>query len=524
MTKREKFRKLLNHNKHFFLMEAHDGLSSKIVEETGFSAIWASGLSITASLGVRDNNEISYTQLLDVLEYMNDATSLPILVDGDTGYGNFNNASVLLRKLEERGIAAVCIEDKKFPKTNSFLEDSMDALADPLEFAGKIRAMKAAQSSPDFTVVARLESFNVGAGLDDAIKRARIYVEAGADALLVHSKRSDSKDIDDFLSSFDMDVPIFLVPTKYYTVPVNHLTKDIRVRGIIWANQSVRACVSAMQSICKQIFNEGSIANAEESIASVSEIFRLQRHDEYVEMEKKYLPPGTPSSAIILAAGSPGKFGIEKPKALISINGQSLLEHQITALTSVGIANKTIVRGYKKEHISMQGYSYVDNDKWQTTDAMYSLSLASKGIVEPYLVLYSDVFFKRYLLHNLILFSNQTDADIILVCVKENYIFSGSLVVDNSPDYLGNNDTALITGVSDSSYGDTEKTVYFSGLMMVKNHEGINNLLECKDIDTLSSRMLFSRALEYGMKIAAIIASTDAIVDINTVQDLMKVR
>ena len=92
MDKAKKFRQLLNADRHFFLMEAHDGLSAKIVEETGFPAIWASGLSITASLGVRDNNEISYTQLLDVLEYMNDACDLPILVDGDTGYGNFNNA------------------------------------------------------------------------------------------------------------------------------------------------------------------------------------------------------------------------------------------------------------------------------------------------------------------------------------------------------------------------------------------------------------------------------------------------
>ena len=99
MNKAKRFRELLNREGHFFLMEAHDGLSSKIVEETGFPAIWASGLSITASLGVRDNNEISYTQLLDVLEYMNDATELPILVDGDTGYGNFNNACRLFAEV-----------------------------------------------------------------------------------------------------------------------------------------------------------------------------------------------------------------------------------------------------------------------------------------------------------------------------------------------------------------------------------------------------------------------------------------
>lgn len=89
-----------------------------------FAGIWASGLSISAQMGLRDNNEASWTQVLEVLEYMSDAADLPILVDGDTGYGNFNNARRLVRKLEQRGIAGVCLEDKVFPKTNSLLEVS----------------------------------------------------------------------------------------------------------------------------------------------------------------------------------------------------------------------------------------------------------------------------------------------------------------------------------------------------------------------------------------------------------------
>src|SRR5215468_11308796 len=104
-----------------FLLEAHNGLSAKIVEEAGFEGIWASGLSISASLGVRDSNEASWTQVLEVAEFMADATSVPILLDGDTGYGDFNSVRRLVRKLEQRGIAGVCIEDKLFPKINSFL-------------------------------------------------------------------------------------------------------------------------------------------------------------------------------------------------------------------------------------------------------------------------------------------------------------------------------------------------------------------------------------------------------------------
>ena len=102
-------------------MEAHNGLSAKIVEESGFQGLWGSGLSISAAMGVRDNNEASWTQVLEVIEFMSDATTIPMLLDGDTGYGNFNNMRRLVTKLEQREIAGVCIEDKLFPKTNKLL-------------------------------------------------------------------------------------------------------------------------------------------------------------------------------------------------------------------------------------------------------------------------------------------------------------------------------------------------------------------------------------------------------------------
>jgi phosphoenolpyruvate phosphomutase len=120
-------------------MEAHNGISAKIVQEAGFKGIWASGLSISAQLGVRDSNEASWTQVLEVLEFMGDNTDVPILVDADTGYGNFNNARRLVTKLEQRGIAGACIEDKVFPKTNSLLDNRKQQLADIEEFSLKIK-------------------------------------------------------------------------------------------------------------------------------------------------------------------------------------------------------------------------------------------------------------------------------------------------------------------------------------------------------------------------------------------------
>src|ERR1700681_2286021 len=136
-----------------FLMEAHNGLSAKIAEEAGFEGIWGSGLSVSAALGVRDNNEAAWTQVIAVLEFMADATTIPILLDGDTGYGNFNSMRRLVRKLEQRGVAGVCIEDKIFPKTNSLKGGAAQPLADIEEFAGKIKAGKEAQTDADFVIV-----------------------------------------------------------------------------------------------------------------------------------------------------------------------------------------------------------------------------------------------------------------------------------------------------------------------------------------------------------------------------------
>ena len=135
---------------------------------------------MSAQFGVRDSNEASWTQVLEMLEFMADATSIPILLDGDTGYGNFNNVRRLVRKLEQRGIAAVCIEDKLYPKTNSFISGKTQTLADMDEFCGKIKAGKDAQSDDDFCIVTRVEALIAGWGLGEALKRAEAYHAAGA--------------------------------------------------------------------------------------------------------------------------------------------------------------------------------------------------------------------------------------------------------------------------------------------------------------------------------------------------------
>lgn len=268
-----------------FLMEAHNGLSARIVEETGFDGIWASGLTMSAALGVRDSNEASWTQVLDVLEFMSDATLVPILMDGDTGFGNFNNTRRLVRKLCQRGIAGVAIEDKLFPKTTSFIGEGQP-LADVAVFSGKIKAAKDSQLDPDFCVVARIEAFIAGRGLEEALARGEAYVEAGADAMLIHSKRSDPDEILAFANAWDGRASVVIVPTKYYRAETQ-LFRDAGISVAIWANHNLRAAITAMRETSKRIYEAQSLVPVEDGIASVADVFRLQDSDELAAAEDR---------------------------------------------------------------------------------------------------------------------------------------------------------------------------------------------------------------------------------------------
>jgi phosphoenolpyruvate phosphomutase len=275
-----------------FLMEAHNGLSAKIVQEAGFKGIWASGLSLSAQLGVRDNNEASWTQVVDVCDFMTECTDIPILLDGDTGYGNFNNARRLIGKLERVDIAGVCMEDKLFPKTNSFIDGELQPLADIDEFCGKIMACKDVQKDPDFMVVARLEAFITGYGLDEAYRRADAYHKAGADAILCHSKKKDDSDIKAFMEAWGTRCPVVIVPTKYPDVHCDTF-RDYDVSMVIWANHNMRAAVSAMQKVTQDIYDNESLKNVEASgdISTVAEVFRLQNTGELKVAENLYENP-----------------------------------------------------------------------------------------------------------------------------------------------------------------------------------------------------------------------------------------
>jgi len=296
MTKGNKLRELLESDQVEFIMEAHNGLSAKIVEETGFKGIWGSGLSLSAAHGVRDNNELSYTDVINDMKYMSNATTIPILLDADTGYGNYNNFVQALKELIKEDVGGVAIEDKLFPKTNSFIDGENQVLADPDEFAGKIRAGRDYVESigrPEFVIAARLESFITGLGLDDAIMRANKYAAGGADAILCHSKIDNESEVESFMNYWNSSeyshIPVIIVPTKYYKVPVSKF-QEMGISLVIWANHNMRSAITAMQATSKQIFEDQSLINVEEDVATLKTVFRLQNANELKDTDKKYLP------------------------------------------------------------------------------------------------------------------------------------------------------------------------------------------------------------------------------------------
>lgn len=422
-TRPEALRALLQGPGLAFLLEAHSGLSAKIVEEAGFSGIWASGLSMSAMLGLRDSNEASWTQVLDQLEFMADATSLPILVDGDTGYGNFNNVRRLVRKLCERGIAGVCIEDKLFPKTNSFIGEAQP-LADVAEFCGRIRAGKDAQTSDAFCLVARVEALISGHGMAEALRRAEAYHQAGADAILIHSKKAHAGEITEFMEHWGERCPVVIVPTMYHATPTD-VFRRAGVSLVIWANHLLRASLAAMRTTARQIAADQSLREVEGRVTSVADVFHLMGNDELEEAGRRYLPDVIPPRAVVLAASrgaensdsrgaeNQDNRGVEssnsrgaglgavtqdRPKCMVDIRGKPLLAHLVEALNGAGIAEVTVVRGYCKDAIAVPGIRTADNDAYATTGEAASLAVAAERLVGDSVVVYGDVLFRRYIL------------------------------------------------------------------------------------------------------------------------------
>lgn len=272
---------------------AHDALTAKLIERAGFDAVWVSGLGVsTMAHALPDLNLITMTEALDAARRIDGATSLPVIADCDNGYGGFSNVVRTVQEYEAAGIAGVSIEDNLFPKRNSlYTGDSKRELVDVREQARRIRAAKDVIEPGGLVVIARVEALIAGHGVAAACERADAYVEAGADAILIHSRDKTLQEIEGFLASWSGvgRVPLVSVPTLYPTFTADELGAR-GFRMVILANQPMRAAVKAMEETLSIMAEQRNAASVDPIIASVDHIFDLVGTEAVIELEDGIVP------------------------------------------------------------------------------------------------------------------------------------------------------------------------------------------------------------------------------------------
>jgi phosphoenolpyruvate phosphomutase len=413
------------------IVGAHDGLGAKLIGESGFDGVWASGLEISASYGLPDANILTMSEYLERAIEMNEATSLPVIADCDTGYGNVNNVIHMVEKYEKAGIAAICIEDKLFPKMNSFIEGRQD-LADIEEFCGKIRAVKNTQKNPDFMIIARVEALIAGWGMKEALKRANAYSESGADAILIHSKKKDNKEILEFCKKFKKKIPLVVVPTTYPKFNEKEMPKH-GIKLVIYANHVLRSAIKAVSETLKILNEKGELSSIEKNIVPLSKVFDLQGMGTLKDNEKNYLKTSMSSTQMLIpAAGSPPKDmtslkKIDKfiaknyPVSLIKIKGKSILEMNIESSKMNNIEKFKIITGYKSESFAdyknIKNFNIIKNLNHSKSPQIESI-IMGLDINLNSIVVFSDIIFEKEILQRLT--SSNEDISLVIDTIGQN--------------------------------------------------------------------------------------------------------
>jgi len=273
---------------------AFDAMSAKLIEINGFDAIWAGSFAISATHALPDASIMTMTEFLAVASNMVESCKIPVIADCDTGFGGPSNISHMIKKYENSGIAGVSIEDKIFPKQNSLLENGRQELISEKEFVAKIIAAREAKQNKEFMIIARTEALIAGMGMNEALKRAHAYEDAGADAILIHSKKNTPDEIFEFSDMWNGNIPLVVVPTSYPSVNLDELVSH-KIRMVIYANQSLRVAHAAMSRVLQEINKTKSLTDVKEKMSTMEQIFELQemynikKEEEAVEEELKKL-------------------------------------------------------------------------------------------------------------------------------------------------------------------------------------------------------------------------------------------
>jgi phosphoenolpyruvate phosphomutase len=256
---------------------ARDSLEARLIEEAGFDFVWAGSLCISASCGLPDEGLISGPELIRRASEIDQAVDLPTVLDSDLGYFSNSQIRALVSRIERNGLAGICMEDKTGPKTNSLASDAKQDLCGAEEFAVKIRA--AAEARTYTTVlIARVEAFIAGAGLQEALRRSYLYSEAGADCLAIHSRSPNDDEVSQFARAWNGRVPLMLIPTTY-PIHESSIRDEGKVKMIVYANQLTRAAVKVQTELLADLRLGGIAAIDGDDLVSVERIFELQGLD-----------------------------------------------------------------------------------------------------------------------------------------------------------------------------------------------------------------------------------------------------
>lgn len=422
MEKARQLREALRRPGAVVAVGAHDALSARLIERAGFDAIWVSGFAISAAqFALPDANILTMTENLDITRQILRATTLPIIADCDNGYGNAINVIRTVNEYEAAGVAAISIEDNIFPKRCSFYSGVQRELVSIEEHCGKIRAAKQAQRSPEFMVIARTEALIAGWGMEEALQRAAAYAQAGADAILIHSKAPTAAEVMEFARRWSpRDTPLVVVPTTYASTPLQEM-EAAGFKIVIFANHPVRAAITAIKETLGLLRRDGIASRLDPHIAALEEVYDLVGVSDMQTAERDFLPVGAEEvRAIILAAGfEPGLLPLieDRPKALLDIKGKSILERQIEMLNACNIKDIVVVRGYHKDKFTLPNLRYYDNEHYEKSFDLASLFCAETELRGRCLVLYGDILFDRSILEKLL----HSDQDISLVVDRAWY-------------------------------------------------------------------------------------------------------
>ena len=286
MSKYEILRKKLEGNSIIKVGGAFDAMSAKLVENSGFDAVWAGSFAISAVHALPDASILTMTEFFDVASNMSSTCEIPIIADCDTGYGGPSNVHYMTQKYEKAGISSICIEDKTFPKQNSLLENGKNDLLSQKEFVAKILAAREARNDKNFIIIARVEALISGDGINEALKRATAYENAGADAILIHSKQKTPDEIFEFADSWKGSVPIVVVPTTYDNVKISELESH-KIKMVIYANQTLRVAHMAMTRLLEEMIKADHISDVKDRMSTMEDIFNLQEMYDIKSKEKK---------------------------------------------------------------------------------------------------------------------------------------------------------------------------------------------------------------------------------------------